>query len=137
MTTIGEITLQAPSVYQYDNYSVRVVSKVSSWNIFEQLRELFAKVRAGTVVTDVPGSKPCGFDHTEDSVNTVYVEWTHGNKPKDGYYLLQGFNYSEDETAQGLSMIVYMDLFYLGSTTYYQEMLEVFDLETLENDWEL
>lgn len=137
MTTIADITLQAPNVYRYNDYAIGVTAKVSSWDIFEQLRELFAKCRAGVTVVDVPGDKPVGFDHTEDSVNTVYVEFTHGNKAKDGYYLLTGFNYSDDPSAEGLNMIVYMNLFYIGSTSYYQEMLEAYDLEIVENDWNL
>lgn len=137
MTTIDDITLQAPSVYTYDDYTIRIVAKVSSWTIFEQLRELFAKCRAGTVIIDVPGDRPAGFDHTEDSVLTVYVAFTHGNKAKDGWYLLRGFSFSDDPSPYGLSRIVYMDLFYIGSTTYYQELLEAYDLEALSNDWNL
>lgn len=137
MTTINGITVQAPNIYRYDNYAIGVTAKVSSWDIFEQFREMFAKCRAGTTVRDVPGDKPTAFDHTEDSVLTVYCEFTHGNKAKDGYYLLLGFNYSDDPSAEGLGMIVYMDMFYIGSTSYYQEMLEVYDLEVVENDWNL
>lgn len=137
MTTLADITLQAPSVYRYGNYSVTLITKVSSWDIFNQLRELFAKCRAGTTVVDVPGTRPAGFDHTEDAVLTVYCEFTHGNKPRDGYYLLRGFSFTDEPTPTGLSRIVYLELFYLGSTTYYQECFEAKDLDEEDNDWDI
>ena len=137
MTTIGTVTLQAPSVYQYDDYTVKLIAKVSSWDIFSQLREMFAKCRVGTAVQEIPGDRPIGVDQTEDSVLTVYCDFTHGNKARDGYYLLRGFNYSEDPSPTGLGMIVEMDLFFIGSTTYYQEAFAAYDLEHLDNDWDL
>ena len=135
MTAIADITLQAPSVYQYGDYSVTVIAKVSSWDIFKQLRELFAKCRAGTGIGDVPGSRPSGFDHTEDAVLTVFCDFTHGHKARDGYYLLRGFSYSEDPSAVGLSMIVTMELFFIGSTSYYSEEFMAYDLGKADNDW--
>lgn len=137
MTTIGSITLQAPSVYQYGDYDVKILAKVSSWDIFKQLREMFARCRAGSAVQETPGDRPLGIDHTEDSVLTVYCAFTHGNKPRNGYYLLKSLNYTEDPSAMGLSMIIEMNLFFIGSTSFYQEAYSVYDLDEVENDWDL
>lgn len=135
MTSIADITLQAPSVYSYGNYNVALSALVSSMDILHQVRELFAKSRQGTSVIDVPGSKPLGNDHTEDSVLTRYVDFTHGSKAKDGYYLLIGYDIEESPSARGLEPVIELSLFYLGSESYLQENIVVADMEKTTNDW--
>jgi len=137
LTTIHDITLQAPSFYDYGDYNVGLVAKVSSNDVRNQIRELFSKCVQGTSVVIVPGQRPRGFDHTEDSVNTVYITFTHGVKARSGYYLLIGFTERENPTPEGLEYVIDMALFYLGTLAVLQEGVYCKELGRATNDWNI
>jgi hypothetical protein len=134
MTTIAGITIQAPARWRQNGYDVNVYLLVASEIIFDELRELFSLCDT-TSVQLVPGRRPIPFDPTVDELNVVYVDFTHGEKPEDGYYLLRAYNAFEDESPEGLARIVTLDFSFLGSLAYYQAGFYDSDLDSEDNDW--
>ena len=140
MTTIGPVTIQGPAEYRRRGYNVTVVGLISAADIFNSLRELFAKAEAGSKVhDDIPGSRPIGEDLTAGSVNTHYCDWTQGTtgKPQDGWYLLRSFEFSDDETPEGHDYVFRAVLFFMGTDAYYQPAFRVNNSEDVENDWDI
>jgi hypothetical protein len=136
MTQIHDIDIQVPNSAGIDGYNVELIGLMGSENEFDQLRELFSLCET-TAVQWVPGRRPIGFDPTSDEINIRYVQWTHGDKPEDGWYLLRSYNTIENESAQGHSWYFIVNMVFLGSTDYLQDGYISKDLEAEINDWGL
>ena len=139
MTSIGTVTLTTPYLFNRRGYDVTLSACVDI-DEFTQMRELFAKAEYGTAVHQIPGSRPFGEDLSADAVNTVYCTWTHGTSKKvlNGWYLLRpSFTYVEDESPEGHHYVYTIQLFFLGTDSYYQATYNVIDLTTLESDWDI
>ncbi len=136
MTQIGTITIDDPKDYHYTDYSVRFTGKVDDEDTFNQLREMFALTPYGTAIQSIPGRRPIPFDHTEDSVCTQYVKFTHGNRPLTGWYLLGAFNILDNHSPEGL-LAWYFDitLYWIGTDAQYQACYKAKSLEIVTNDW--
>ena len=140
MTTIGTVTVDIVTVYTRRGYGLSLVVVDDGSARFNQLRELWAKSDVGTAVHMVPGERLYGEDLTADSIHTVYCDFTVGTpgKVQDGYYLLRPqFSFVEDETPEGHSYAASFNLFFLGTTAYYQAAYGLVDLEALDSDWGL
>lgn len=136
MTTIGSITLDVPVNYTRRDYDIEVFGTVYTLNQLNEIKELFAKALAGSAIHDnIPGERPLGEDLTEDNGNTVYVLWTHGDKPFNGWYLLRGTQTFQDDSPVGFAYNFTLSLFYLGSKSYYQAGFTMKGLELATNDW--
>lgn len=136
MTQIHDIDIQVPNSAGMDNYNVELIGLMGSENEFDQLRELFALCES-TAVQMVPGRRPIGWDATEDEVNIRYVQWTHGNKPRDGWYLLRSYTTVDNESAEGHSWYFIVNMVFLGTTEYLQDGYILKNLEVVENDWDI
>ena len=136
MTQIHDIVIQVPSDATLDNYYIELIGVVETEVIFDQLRELFSLCDT-TAVQMVPGRRPIGWDPTEDEVNIRYVQWTAGNKPKEGWYLLLKYDTFENETPRGFAQHFIVNMVFLGSTEYLQDGYILKDLEAEINDWGL
>jgi len=139
VTKIGSLTISSPSEYVREGSQVSLTVLQAGEALFQSLKELFLDAEYGTVVHEVPGSRPIGEDLTPDNSYTVYCLFTHGTsgKPDDGYHLLRGYTYFDDESPEGHSYVMMLRLFYLGSTATLQDGYIVFDLEEEENDWDI
>lgn len=139
MTTLGTVTLSVPSEYTRNGYDVTITTLQGTEGLFTALRELFAKADYGTAVHALPGRRPLGEDKTPDNVLTVYCTFTDGTsgKPQNGWYLLRAFNYTDNESPEGHSYVMYISLFFLGTDAYYQACYALSDLETLDSDWSI
>ena len=143
MTQIGVLVIDVPTEYRWGQYEVTLVGSVDRDEDLHSLRELFAKSRVGTAVHDVTGTRPFGEDMDEDQRNTQYVQFTHGDRPITGWYLLRGFRMFQNETPVGADEAQYaftVDLFFLGTDAFYQAGFIVKDMEDVEdeiddNDW--
>lgn len=123
MTQIGSVTLDIPVAYRRSGYTVSMMGSQNDSEGFNELRELFAKAEFGTAIHAVPGERPFGEDLTDDLSLTQYVIFTHGTsgKPQDGYYLLRpGHSFVEDRTPEGHSYVWSINLFFLGTDSFYQ-----------------
>lgn len=124
--------------YRYRDYDVSVSGTNEDADEFNQLAELYSIARAGAAIRQIPGRAPTGFDHTEDSLCTRYVDFTHGSKPRDGWYLLMpGYSFFEDVTPMGFAYNFSIGLFYLGRHDVdYQMGYRVKSLSRdIDNDW--
>ncbi len=138
MTQIGTITVTVPMLYRRRGYDCNFTGYMEDEDLFNQMRELFAKTDTGTAIQPVPGERPYGEDLTLDSRNTQLCVFTSGTsgKPQDGYYLLRpSFMYVEDETPRGYTYVFDINLFYLGSDAFYSAAYSVVDLDVLDSDW--
>ena len=145
MTQIGVLTINIPTEYRWGQYAVTLAGAVDRDEDLHSMRELFAKSRVGTAVHDIPGTRPFGEDMDEDQRNTQYVQFTHGDRPVTGWYLLRGFSMFQNETPQGMDCKNYLftvTLFFVGTTAFYiagfvvKDMEDV-EVEVLENDWRI
>lgn len=134
MTTIAGISIQTPASYSVNGYDVSIVCTLVSELIFDTVRELFSLCDT-TTIQWIPGRHPIGYDPTEDQVNTVYVAWTQGDKPENGYYLLRNFEVLEDETPFGHAWGFKCTMTFLGTAAYLTAGLDVVDLDEVSNDW--
>ena len=140
MTQIGTVIVDTPMVYRRTGYAVRMEAYVGTEELFTQMRELFAKTEYGTAIHDVPGERPYGEDLTTDGRNTQYVTFTTGTSGKvyNGWYLLRpSFAYVEDDTPRGYHYVYDINLFFLGTDSYYQSAYNCIDLEVEDSDWEI
>lgn len=143
MTQIGVLTIDVPTEYRWGQYNVTLIGSVDRDEDLHSLRELFAKSRVGTAVHDIPGTRPFGEDMDDDQRNTQYVQFTHGDRPVTGWYLLRGFSMFQDESPRGADCDAYLfnvTLFFVGKTSFYVAGFAVKDMEdvedeVLENDW--
>jgi len=137
MTTIGPVTLTVPSEYRRSGWDVTVTVLQGTEALFTSLHELFGKCSYGTTIHGVPGAYPWGEDLAADEVNTQYCDFTDGTsgKPIDGWYLLRGFSYTEDETPEGHHYVMVLSLFLVGTNALYECGEMVIDLEDVVNDW--
>jgi len=138
MTQIGVAVIDIPAEYRYGQYAVTMLGAVDRDEDLHSLRELFALCRTGTAIHEIPGRRPVGEDMDEDLRNTQYVQFTHGDRPITGWYLLRGFNFYQDETPIGADCATYIftaDLFFLGTKAYYQACFGVVDCEAEDSDW--
>lgn len=134
---INNITLGGLRVFGRSDYGINFEGWVTDEDTFEELRELFALASTSSSVQVIRGRRPKGIDHTEDSILTVYCEFSTQaiHKLKDGYYLLTGW--SEGTDARRPVFIFRASMVYLGSSSYYQEVIKVMSLEALANDWSI
>lgn len=138
MTTIKNITLDIPMAWTFGSREVTMRAIVNTQAQFDELRELFSRARAGIGIQDVPGSRPIGYDHTEDNVNTVYITFTDGNKTRSGWYLLRSMSYAEDtETPLGFAFYMECGFFFLGTEIDVTDGLVLKHMEDLSNDWSM
>ena len=138
MTQIGAFIIDWPSSYRYGDYTVELVGAVDRDEDLHSLRELFAKARAGTAVHDIPGDRPRGEDMDNDLRNTQYIQFTHGDRPVTGWYLLRSYSFFQDETPTGADCETYIfrgGLFFIGTTGFYCAGFSMMDLDELDNDW--
>lgn len=138
MTQIGVAVIDIPSEYFYSQYSVTMRGGVDRDEDLHSLRELFALTRTGTAVHSIPGRRPVGEDMDEELRNTQYVQFTHGDRPITGWYLLRSFDFFQNETPMGADCATYIflaELFFLGTKAYYQACYGVVDCEALDSDW--
>ena len=138
MTQIGVAVVDIPAEYRYSQYGVVMRGAVDRDEDLHSMRELFAKSRVGTAVHNVPGTRPFGEDMDEDQRNTQYVQFTHGDRPITGWYLLRSFSLFQDETPMGADCATYafsVDLFFLGTVSYYVAGFACKDLDEADSDW--
>jgi len=131
------VTLDTPATFREREYDVEIVGTQDDELGFDELRELFAMAETGVAVQEVPGRRPIGWDHTEDERNTQYVQFTHGDKPRTGWYLLMNHQEFLDETPLGFAQNFRVQLFFLGTSAYYQPGYRMKDLERSTNDWSI
>jgi len=134
LTQIHDIDIQVPNSAAMDGYNVELVALMGSEDEFNQLRELFSLAET-TAVQIVPGRRPIPYDPTEDELNIRYVQWTHGDKPENGFYLLRSYNTVENESAQGHSWYFIVNMVFLGGVEYLSDGYRAKTLEILTNDW--
>jgi len=138
MTQIGSITIDTPVGYRRKGYDVQMRGSQADSDGLVRLREMFAKAEFGTVIHRVPGDRPYGEDLDDDLVNTQYCQFTHGfgDKPQDGYYLLRpGFSYVDDETPEGHHYVWGLNMFFLGTVSFYSHAYRGKNIDKEENDW--
>lgn len=147
MTTIGPITLDVPVNYTRRGYDIEAFGTVSTRAQLIQLKELFAKAGAGSVVhDDIAGERPLGEDLTEAHQNIQYCAWTSGSatirKPEDGFYLLREGppQTYQDDSPIGFAFNYMTTLFWMGTVAYYQDGARIKDMENVAdeivmNDW--
>jgi len=139
LTTIGPVTLSVPSEYRRSGWDVTVTVLQASQALFTSLHELFGKCSTGTALHSIPGAYPQGEDMSADEVNTQYCDFTDGTtgKPVDGWYLLRGFSYMDDESPEGHEYTITLSLYLLGTNALYECGELVIDLEEETNDWNI
>jgi len=143
MTQIGVLTIDVPTEYRWRQYDTILIGLVDRDEDLHALRELFAKSREGTAIHDSLDDRPWGEDMDNDQRNTQYVQFTHGDRPISGWYLLRSFAYFGDETPEGHDVHGYLStitLFFLGTNAFYVAGFVVKDMEDVEdeiedNDW--
>ena len=128
--------MDVPVSYTRRDYDIEIFGSCDLLVHLNEIRELFAKCLAGSAIhDDIPGERPIGEDLTEDNQNTEFLEWTHGDKPITGWYLLRGTQTFEDDSPVGFAYNFTLSLFYIGSTSYYQAGYAMKGLELATNDW--
>lgn len=134
---IDNITFQGIRAYNRSDYSVTINGWTNSEDTYNQLRELFALASTSAKIRTVRGRKPLAIDHTEDSVLTVYCQFSSQAimHLKTGWYLL--LNFKEGAQSKTPRWLFTLTLHYIGTTTGYQEYLQASDLESLSNDWNI
>ena len=140
MTTIVPVTIQGPSEYRRRGYNLNLIALLSGSVTFNELRELFAKSGSGSKIhDDIPGSRPLGEDLTSENLNTQYCIFTQGTtgKVQDGFYLIRSYSFTDDETPEGHDYVFGMNLFFLGTSAYYQDGYRMKGLDEVTNDWGL
>lgn len=140
MTQIGVAVLDIPASYSYGQYTVELLGGVDRDEDLHSMRELFALCRTGTAIHEIPGRRPMGEDMDEELRNTQYVQFSHGDRPITGWYLLRGFDFYQDETPMGADQAIYVftaDLFFLGTRSYYVAGFACKVLEVAASDWEI
>ena len=135
MTQIDALIIDVPVSYTFQDYNIQLVGTMDSLLSLTELREKFAESPTGTAIHAVPGRRPKGEDMTPDNRLTAYCQFTHGDRPLDGYYLLRGFNMYENETPLGVAYNWAVNIYYLGSLAYYTACYLCVDLEPLDSDW--
>ena len=135
MTVIDALTIDVPVSYTFQDYSVKMVGSMDTLVRLTELREKFGDSPAGTAVHQVPGRRPKGEDMTSDNRLTAFCQFTHGDRPLDGYYLLRGFSMYENETPLGVAFNWSIDLFWLGGLAYYTACYLVTELAVEASDW--
>jgi len=138
LTQIGVAVLDIPARYSYGQYTVELSGGVDRDDDLHSMRELFALSMTGTAVHEIPGRRPVGEDMDEDLRNTQYVQFTHGDRPITGWYLLRGFDMFQDETPMGADKATYVffaELFFLGTKAYYTAGFAMKDLDEATSDW--
>ena len=136
MTNIAGIAIRVPNSYSMSGYDVDILCTQASEILFDEMRELFSLCDT-TTVQWIPGRRPIGYDPTEGNVNTVYITWTHGNKPENGFYLLRGFNIVENESPFGHAQGFTASLTFLGTLAYLVSAYMVTSLEVETSDWSI
>ena len=137
MTKINNISLVDVQVFRRSDFDVTVQGWTNSESIFKQLKEMFAFSSTSVSVRMVAGNRPEAIDHTEDSILTVYCEFSSQTimKPTNGWYVLRSFSYgAQNRTPR---WIFSMELVFVGTTTYYQKAIYASDLEEVDNEWDL
>ena len=146
MTQIGVIPLEVPVDYRFGDQSVTmsgiIETDCDSPEELHGLRELFAHAYYGTSIHGSLGGKPVGEDMDADRRNTQYIQFTHGDRPITGWYLLQGFTMFQDVTPLGFAYNFDVVLFFKGTKSYYQPGFMVDDMddvgdEVADNDWSI
>jgi len=135
MTQIDALTIDTPVSYTFQDYNVELVGTMDNLTSLTELREKFAKAPYGTAVHAVVGARPRGEDMTEDNVLTAYCQFTDGDRPLDGWYLLRGFNMYQNETPLGFAYNWRVNLFYLGGNAYYTACYLCTGMGTISSDW--
>ncbi|HUW44780.1 MAG TPA: hypothetical protein VMW50_03200 [Dehalococcoidia bacterium] len=138
MTQIGVAVVDIPEEYRYSQYGVVLGGAVDRDEDLHSMRELFALCRTGTAIHNIPGRRPIGEDMDEELRNTQYVQFSHGDRPITGWYLLRSFSLFQDETPMGADRATYaftVDLFFLGTVAYYVAGFALKDLEAAVSDW--
>lgn len=136
MTRIGPIEVGGVRLLADSNYGVTIASWVLTEDEFKQIKELFALSSTSTAIEVTPGDVPRGYDHTEDSVNIQFCEFTTQAimKLRDGWYLLRGLDY--DIPARRPTFLFTISLFYLGPWESFKTGFRVTGLERdAGNDW--
>ena len=140
MTQIGVAVIDIPTEYRYSQYAVVMRGSVDRDEDLHSLRELFALSRTGTAIHSIPGRRPVGEDMDEELRNTQYVQFSHGDRPITAWYLLRGFALFQDETPLGADQSNYafsVDLFFLGTSSYYVAGFACKGLDEADSDWEI
>ena len=135
MTVIDALTIDVPVSYTFTDYAVQLVGTMDDLTSLTELREKFGESPAGTAIHQIPGRRPKGEDMTPDNRLTAYCQFTHGDRPLDGWYLLRGFNMYENETPLGVAYNWAINLFYLGSDSYYTACYLCTAMGTISSDW--
>ncbi len=138
MTQIGVAVVDIPAEYRYSQYAVTMRGAVDRDEDLHSMRELFALSRTGTAIHSIPGRRPVGEDMDEELRNTQYVQFTHGDRPITAWYLLRSFGFFQDETPLGADCMTYaftVDLFFLGTSSYYVAGFAMKDLDEADSDW--
>jgi len=144
MTQIGVITIDVPVDYMFNDQSVTMNGIIETDcdcpEALHSLRELFTRSYYGTTIHSSIGRKPVGEDMDADRRNTQYVQFTHGDRPSTGWYLLEAFNMFQDVTPLGFAYNFAVTVFFKGTKSYYQPGYAVDDMGDVEeeleaNDW--
>jgi len=136
MTTIGGISINVPARWTVSGYDVTLLCTQADENLFNEIRELFSLCDT-TSVQWVPGRRPIPHDPTEDELNIVYIVFTHGEKPENGWYLLRSFESFEDESPLGHAWVFTASFLFIGSMAKYEPGYRMKSLEKEANDWNL
>jgi len=137
LTVIDALTIDVPVSYTFQDYNVQLIGSMDTLTRLTELREKFSKAPYGTAVHQVPGRRPKGEDMTSDNRLTAFCQFTHGDRPLDGWYLLRTFNMVENETPLGVAYNWSINLFWLGSNSYYNACYLVTDVDVLASDWSI
>ena len=138
MTQIGVAVIDIPAEYRYGQYMVTMRGGVDRHEDLHALRGLFANSREGTAVHYSSEGRPIGEDMDMDLRNTQYVQFSHGDRPITGWYLLRGFAYFGDETPMGADCATYVfnaELFFIGTTSFYVAGFACIELDKADSDW--
>jgi len=137
LTQIDALTIDVPVSYTFQDYNIQLNGSMDTLLRLTELREKFAEAPTGTAIHAIPGRRPKGEDMTDDNRLTAYIQFTHGDRPIDGWYLLRGFSMYQNETPLGVAYNWAINLFYLGTDAYYTACYLVTDLDVLESDWSI